>query len=78
MDKIVHLSVDNKIQKNGIGYKLLTHAINTSNKNTLYMHIREDNLPSLSLAYKCGFKVIAYIPKGNYNILTLCLFKRSK
>lgn len=77
MDRIIHLSVNNKVRKLGIGNKLLTHAINISKKDIIYMHVREDNTSSLNLAFKNGFKYIAYIPKDNYNILTLCLFRRS-
>jgi len=76
MDKIVHLSVSLQARNIGVGFKLIATAINASNKNVLYMTIREDNHSSLRLASKLGFKVVAYKPKYNYNVLTLCLFRR--
>jgi len=75
MDKILHLSVNSLARRNGVGFRLLVTAINNSNKDIIYMTIREDNFMSISLATKLGFKIIAYNPKCNYNVLTLCLFR---
>lgn len=77
MDKVVHLCVDPTIRRTGIGSRLLLTAINNSEKDTIYMHIRDDNVVSRSVAQKVGFTAIAYIPKFNYNILTYCLFRRN-
>ena len=77
MDKIMHLSVVNSIRKLGIGKKLLNTVILNSSKDILYMRIRDDNVASIVLANKLGFKIIAYIPKQTYNIFTLCLFRRN-
>lgn len=71
MDKIVHLSVSDKLRKRGIGLKLLTTAINSTTQQTLYTQVRQDNISSLNLMHKVGFIKIAYIPKGHYNIITL-------
>ncbi len=76
MDKILHLSVSLLARHKGVGFRLLATAISASDKDTLYMTIREDNFTSLALAKKLGFEVIAYKPKYNYNVLTLCLFRR--
>ena len=75
MDKIIHLSVANSMRTFGIGNKLLNTVILNSSKDILYMKIRDDNVASISLANKLGFKIIAYTPKYNYNIFTLCLFR---
>ena len=77
MDKIVHLSVAQSARRLGIGAKLLYTAIGNSMKDTIYMHIREDNVGSRRVATRTGFNAIAYIPKFNYNILTFCLFRRN-
>ena len=77
LDKILHISIDERERGKGIGYKLLVNALSNSNKNEIYMHVREDNIPSLNLAKKLGFEIIAYIPKHNYNLFTLCLFRRN-
>ena len=63
MDKIVHLSVLPAFRKMGIGKKLLLNAIDNSYKNIIYMHIRHDNVGSLSLAQSVGFIVTGYTPK---------------
>jgi N-acetylglutamate synthase-like GNAT family acetyltransferase len=76
MDKILHLSVNISARHKGVGFRLLVTAVNNSNKDTIYMTIREDNFISIALAAKLGFKIIAYKPKYNYNVLTLCLFRR--
>lgn len=75
LDKILHISVNKKERKQGIGYKLLNSALLNSNKNEIYMYVKESNIPSLNLATRLGFKIIAYIPKHNYNLFTLCLFR---
>lgn len=77
MDKVVHLSVDQKFRGIGIGAKLLSTAVNASLKDTIYMTIRDSNIPSQRVASKLGFKFIAYIPKYDYNLFTFCLFRRS-
>lgn len=76
MDKILHLSVNVTSRNLGVGKCLLNTAINNSDKNIIYMCIREDNIASINLALSTGFKIIAYRPKYNYNIFTLCLFRR--
>ncbi len=76
MDKILHLSVSLLARHKGIGFHLLTTAVNNSDKDIIYMTIRENNFVSLALAKRLGFEIIAYKPKYNYNVLTLCLFRR--
>jgi len=76
MDKIVHLSTSPLFRRKGIGKKLLLTAIDNSKKDVIYMHVREDNIGSLQLVTNVGFKIIAYIPKHDYNLFTLCLFRR--
>ena len=77
MDKIVHLSVAHDARQLGIGTRLLCTAAQNSGSKTIYMHVREDNAGSRSIATRVGFANIAYIPKLNYNILTFCLFRRN-
>ena len=74
-NKIVHLSVLNTVQKCGIGYKLLKTAINISNKNEIYMQIRDDNVRSINLAYMNGFESTSFIEKRGYSLLNLSLTK---
>lgn len=76
MDKIVHLSVIPQFRGKGIGKRLILTALNNSTRDIIYMQIREDNIASLKLAESLGFKSIAYIPKANYNLLSMCLFRR--
>ena len=76
MDKILHLSVSLLARNQGVGFRLLATAVDNSGKDVIYMTIREDNFSSLTLAKKLGFEVIAWKPKYNYNVLTLCLFRR--
>lgn len=76
MDKLVHLSVSNLVRRQGIGKKLIKVVLDNSNKDTIYTQIRDDNLASLRLMESYGFQAIAYIPKINYNLLTMCLFRR--
>jgi len=76
MDKVLHLSVSLLARHKGVGFRLLTTVVNNSDKDVIYMTIREDNFISLTLAKKLGFEIIAYKPKYNYNVLTLCLFRR--
>lgn len=76
LDKILHISVDETERKRGVGYRLLNSVLYSSTKNELYMHVRENNIPSLRLSKKLGFRIIAYIPKHNYNLFTLCLSRR--
>lgn len=76
MDKILHLSVDNSMRNHGIGKLLLNTAVINSDKETLYMFIRDDNKISMNIAINMGFRAIAYRPKFGYNVLTLCLFRR--
>lgn len=76
MDKVLHLSVSLLARHKGVGFRLLATAVNNSDKDVIYMTIREDNFISLKLAKKLGFEIIAYKPKYNYNVLTLCLFRR--
>lgn len=71
MDKVVHLSVSNSFRRRGIGLKLINTVINSTNQQTLYTQVRQDNVSSLNLMHKAGFSEIAYIPKGHYNIITL-------
>jgi len=75
IDKIIHLSVLSNMRRFGIGRRLITKALSESNKDTLYMSIRDDNIGSIKLALSFGFKLMGYIPKQNYNILNMCLFR---
>jgi len=76
MDKIMHLSVSLLARRQGVALHLLATAVNNSDKDVIYMSVREDNFASLTLAKRLGFEIIAYKPKYNYNVLTLCLFRR--
>lgn len=77
MDKIVHLSVHQLYRNQGVGKKLLNTVLTNSNHDVLYMTVREDNLSCLNLAKLYGFVPVAYIPKISYNILSMCLFRRT-
>lgn len=77
MDKIIHLSVNRNYQHQGVGKKLLNMVLTNSNHDILYMTVREDNFSCLNLIKPFGFIPVAYIPKISYNILSMCLFRRS-
>lgn len=74
-DRIVHLSVLQTEQRCGLGYKLIRAAIESSVKKEIYIHIRNDNIRSLNLAYMCGFDVISCIKKLNYYLFNLYITK---
>lgn len=76
IDKILHLSVNAAYRNYGLGKKLLSTALTSSNNDVLYMTVREDNYTCLKLAGSFGFVPVAFIPKTSYNILSLCLFRR--
>ena len=78
MDKIVHLSVHQNYRNYGIGRRLLRTAVTNSLKDTIYMQIRNDNVASLRLAESEGFNAIAFIPKGNYQLYSMILFRRTE
>lgn len=76
LDKIMHLSVNSIARRRGVGSRLLKAAINSSDKDVIYMTVRENNITSLTLATRAGFEIIAYKPRHDYNVLSLCLFRR--
>lgn len=59
----VSIYVDENFRGNNIGYLLLKNQIEESEKNgywSLQANIREDNIKSLNLHKKCGFRTIGY------------------
>lgn len=76
IDKIMHLSVLSTMRRKGIGKRLIEKVLNESNQSVIYMSVRDDNIGSINLSLFFGFKIMGYIPKQNYNILNMCLFRR--
>ena len=55
LSKIFHICVDNAYRRKGIAKKLVCLAIDNCETDLIYMTIREDNIPSLTLAASLGF-----------------------
>lgn len=81
----ISLYIHNDYKRMGIGYKLLNNLVDESEKLgiwTLQSGIFQDNLPSIELHKKCGFREVGYrekIGKDKFGVWrnTLLMEKRN-
>ena len=66
-----HLSVAENKRREGIGAELVTNAMQKARTRFVQMHIRHDNMASLSLATQLGFLAVSYDEKDNYYLITV-------
>ena len=66
-----HLSVAENKRREGIGAELVTDAMQKARTRFVQMHIRHDNMASLSLATQLGFLAVSYDEKDNYYLITV-------
>lgn len=66
-----HLSVTENKRREGIGAELVTNAMQKARTRFVQMHIRHDNMVSLSLATRLGFLAVSYDEKDNYYLITV-------
>ena len=66
-----HLSVAENKRREDIGAELVTNAMQKARTRFVQMHIRHDNMASLSLATQLGFLAVSYDEKDNYYLITV-------
>ena len=66
-----HLSVAENKRREGIGAELVTNAMQKARTRFVQMHIRHDNMASLSLATQLDFLAVSYDEKDNYYLITV-------
>lgn len=69
---ILNLAIDAKVQRRGLGYKMLTHMINHAKQHVIqqvYLEVRVSNESAIRLYERCGFKRMG-IRKDYYETLT--------
>jgi ribosomal protein S18 acetylase RimI-like enzyme len=59
MTRVKHLSVQPNLRRMGIGEKLLKYAFTLVESKFIYATVKEENIASLSLCQKVGFKIVA-------------------
>lgn len=59
MTRVKHLSVQPNLRRKGIGEKLLRHVLSIIDTKFAYSTVKENNVASLSLCQKLGFKIVA-------------------
>ena len=71
LSKIKHVCVDQKYRRFGVARKLILMAMENSPTDSVYMTIREDNLPSLYLAKSLGFHFVRKEYNQDHYVITV-------
>ncbi len=68
---IKHLCVHHDLRRLGIASRMIQSAINNISTQFVHMNIRSNNYPSLNLAEKNNFLIVAHRLKKTYYIITV-------
>lgn len=77
---VLNFAVDPKLRRRGFGSKLFSFALSKLKKRgirSVYLEVRESNLPAINLYLKFGFKIVGkrkrYYEDSGEDALVMCL-----